>query len=78
MIKEIDDKIAEGTAGNKVHKIAEEQKNYCDELARLANFRSLPPVLQDLYVYVRKTRNVDDCFKILDDHKFIKVDCASL
>ncbi|KAK9704253.1 Flavin-binding monooxygenase-like [Popillia japonica] len=75
MIKEIRDGIEDGTLGKQIHRIAEKQKDYCDDLAKIGKFRSLPPVLQDLYIYVRKNRNIDDCFRIIDENSYVKIDC---
>lgn len=75
MMEENKSNVQKGAVGKLAHKIAEEQKKYCDELARIGNFKSLPPVLQDLYLYVRKNRNTEDCFEILDGNNYRKIDC---
>ncbi|GJQ78390.1 hypothetical protein Trydic_g22216 [Trypoxylus dichotomus] len=75
MVEEIKNAIKNKLVGKQIHRIAEEQQAYCDDLARMGKFKSLPPVLQDLYEYVRKNRNTEDCFKILDDNNYVKIDC---
>ncbi|KAJ3648311.1 hypothetical protein Zmor_020124 [Zophobas morio] len=75
MLKDLEQTMAKmsGKPIRKYHQLGEDQKNYFDELAEAANIRKVPPVIQSLYMRVRKNRNLNDCFRIIDDEKWEQI-----
>ncbi|RZC35802.1 senecionine N-oxygenase, partial [Asbolus verrucosus] len=51
----------------KFHFLGDEQGRYFDDLATTAQIKRIPPVINKLYLRVRMNRNLDHCFKIIDD-----------
>lgn len=57
----------------KYHHLAEAQGNYFEDLAITANIPKVPPVLNKLYLRVRANRNLEDCFRIIDDENWEQI-----
>lgn len=58
---------------NYPHKLIMKQSEYLNDLCELANIEKQPPVLQKLYERVKKNRNREDIFEIINDEEFIEL-----
>lgn len=62
-----------GRPSRKYHQLGEEQGHYFENLAETANIKKVPPVIHNLYLRVRMGRNLNDCFRIIDDNNWEQV-----
>lgn len=54
------------------HKIGDRQGEYFDDLATTANIAAVPSVINKMYLDVRRNRNFNDYYKVIDADHFIK------
>ncbi|EFA07119.2 Senecionine N-oxygenase-like Protein [Tribolium castaneum] len=75
MLKELveEEKRKPGPPSSQYHQLGGAQGSYFDNLAETAKIRKIPPVIQKLYLRVISNRNLNDCFKIIDDHNWVQI-----
>ncbi|KAK5649046.1 hypothetical protein RI129_003938 [Pyrocoelia pectoralis] len=78
MLKELEDYVEDRKLKNiprrHYHKIGDANlQNYFLELSKVAGVRPVPAVISKLYARARMNRNLEDCFKIIDEETFIQL-----
>jgi hypothetical protein len=75
MLKELDEEIEKksGVPVRKYHHLGVNQGCYFEDLAGTARIKRVPPVINKLYLRVRMSRNLTDCFKIINDESWEQV-----
>lgn len=71
--KEIDEKRDKGVPNKYFHMVGLEQEKYFNDLADTAGIKRVPPVVCKIYCYVSKSRNLNDCFEIVDENEYRKL-----
>ncbi|XP_044263466.1 senecionine N-oxygenase-like [Tribolium madens] len=75
MLKELaeEEKRKSGVPKSKYHQLGGAQGSYFDNLAETAKIKKVPQVIQKLYLRIIMNRNLNDCFKIIDDDNWIQI-----
>lgn len=55
------------------HLVGMEQEKYYNDLSDTAGINRVAPVIHQIYYYVTKNRDLNDCFEILNENEYIKL-----
>lgn len=70
---EIEEKRKKSIPEKHFHFIGLDQEKYFNDLADTANIKRIPSVVSKIYCYVSGSRNLNDCFEILNENEFRKL-----
>lgn len=71
--REIDEKREKGVPEKHFHLVGLGQEEYFNDLADTAGIKRVPPVVCKIYCYVTGSRNLDDCFEIINENEYRKL-----
>lgn len=54
---------------------SKDQEAYFADLSQTANIKNIPDVINKLYAEVKFNKHMEDCFKIIDEERFVKFKC---
>lgn len=69
-------KLEQGSKMKYIHKL-ENQREYCEDLAKIAHIKALPDVVHKIYGSLIERRIRSDCFKVIDDNNYERFNCGS-
>lgn len=71
--KEIEEKREKYIPDKHFHLIGLDQEKYFNDLSDTAGIKRIPAVVNKIYCYVSKNRNLSDCFEIINENEYRKL-----
>lgn len=71
--KDIQEKRENGIPDKNFHFVGLDQEKYFNDLADTAGIKRIPAVVNTIYCYVSKNKNLSDVFEIINENEYRKL-----